>query len=96
MSGHFAPIHNGHLEYFDAAWNYCWETTRTGDNSRIDMIAIVNNDEQVKLKGSIPFADEDMRYEIVDALEIIDRAFIRITSYNVCYTKLLRPFNYGV
>ena len=50
ISGYFNPIHTGHLDYIKAA-------SKLGDK----LVVIVNNDEQVKLKGSVPFQDEEER-----------------------------------
>ena len=48
------PIHCGHLDYIEAA-------VKMGNY----VIAIVNNDHQVKLKGSQPFMSEEERLRIV-------------------------------
>ena len=46
-SGYFNPIHAGHLDYLESA-------KKLADY----LIVIVNNDKQVKMKGSDPFMDE--------------------------------------
>jgi cytidyltransferase-like protein len=48
------PIHSGHIAYIQESANM------------VDyLFAIVNNDEQVKLKGSQEFMDENERLEVV-------------------------------
>ena len=65
ISGYFNPIHKGHIRYIEDA------------KSRCDfLIAIVNNDVQVGIKGSKPFMDEDERLEIVRAIRYVDLAVI--------------------
>lgn len=57
-SGFFNPLTVGHINYLKAAktmGDYLW--------------VIVNNDEQVKLKGSIPFMDELERCNIIGELK---------------------------
>jgi cytidyltransferase-like protein len=44
VSGYFNPIHQGHIEYINAAKDECDY-----------LVVIVNNDDQVKLKGSAVF-----------------------------------------
>jgi cytidyltransferase-like protein len=61
------PLHRGHIEYINAA-------KLRGDF----LIAIINSDEQVKLKGSKPFMDEDHRLFIVQNLKSVDKAFIAL------------------
>jgi len=61
------PLHNGHLEYLKAAKNKCHY-----------LCCIVNNDEQVKLKGAIPFLDEQTRANIVSNLAVVD--FVTVSS----------------
>jgi cytidyltransferase-like protein len=48
------PIHSGHIQYIQ-------ESAKMVDH----LFAIVNNDEQVKLKGSQEFMDENERLEVV-------------------------------
>lgn len=69
VSGYFNPIHVGHLDYIEGA-------KRCGDK----VIAIVNNDAQVALKGSTPFLTEKDRVRIVGALEAVDEAVLSIDT----------------
>lgn len=66
-SGYFNPLHKGHVAYLEAA-------RELGDY----LIVIVNNDKQVKLKGSIPFMDENERLIIVRALACVDEVVLSI------------------
>ena len=67
VSGYFNPIHSGHLDYLE-------EARKRGDY----LIVIVNNDEQVKMRGSDPFMDELERLRIVRALRCVDKAVVAI------------------
>lgn len=67
VSGYFNPIHYGHIEYIDCAKNNC-----------DFLIAVVNSDLQVSLKGSKPFMDENHRRKIVSSLKSIDLSIISI------------------
>jgi cytidyltransferase-like protein len=60
VSGYFNPIHKGHIKMIEAASNlgHVW--------------VIVNTDAQVKLKGSIPFMDQEERIYIIQALKNVD------------------------
>ena len=60
-SGYFNPLHIGHI-------NLIREAKNLGDF----LVVIVNNDEQVKIKGSTPFMPEQERIEIVKALRYAD------------------------
>jgi len=62
ISGYFNPLHTGHLDYIQAA-------SKLGDR----LIVIVNNDKQVKLKGSVPFMKETERMRIVNAIKGVDQ-----------------------
>lgn len=74
VSGYFNPLHQGHIEYINAAKYNCDE-----------LIAIINNDKQVKLKGSQPFMDERHRAFIVANLKFVNRTFISVdTDQTVC------------
>ena len=65
VSGYFNPIHYGHIEYINAAKKEC-------DH----LVAIINNDYQVKLKGSVPFMDEGHRLLIVANLKSVDSVML--------------------
>jgi len=76
ISGYFNPLHIGHLDYMEEA-----RTLGT------KLVVIVNNDEQVKVKGSVPFMPEDERLRIVSALKYVYGAVLSIdTDRTVCGT----------
>jgi D-beta-D-heptose 7-phosphate kinase/D-beta-D-heptose 1-phosphate adenosyltransferase len=81
-SGFFNPLHVGHIRYLQ-------EAKKLGDK----LIVIVNTDEQVKLKGSFPFMNEEDRLEIVKSLQCVDEAILAIDlDGSVCETlKFLKP-----
>jgi cytidyltransferase-like protein len=67
ISGYFNPLHCGHLDYIEAA-------KELGDY----LIVIVNNDDQVKIKGSVPFMNAEDRTRIVESLSAVDAAVVSI------------------
>jgi len=67
ISGYFNPLHVGHLEMIEKA-------RKLGDH----LVAIVNNDRQVKLKGRVPFMKQADRMKIVRSLRDIDEVFLSI------------------
>lgn len=67
VSGYFNPLHVGHLVMIKQA-------KKMGDK----LVAIVNNDHQVKLKGSVPFMSLMDRVKIIKALRYVDEVFISI------------------
>jgi len=67
VSGYFNPLHVGHLEMIEKA-------RKLGDR----LVAIVNNDRQVKLKGRVPFMKQADRMKIVRSLRDIDEVFLSI------------------
>ena len=69
ISGYFNPIHIGHIKYME-------EAKSLGD----ELIVIVNNDAQVKLKGSKSFMNEQDRLAIVRAIKYVDRAILSIDT----------------
>lgn len=81
-SGYFNPIHKGHVEYLERA-------KTLGDK----LIVIVNNDFQVKLKGSKEFMDEQERLMIVRSLRCVDIAILAVDKDpTVCKTlEVVRP-----
>ena len=65
VSGYFNPLHKGHIEYINEAKVNC------------DLLlAIINNDYQVSLKGSKPFLDASHRALIIQNLKSIDMVLI--------------------
>jgi cytidyltransferase-like protein len=66
-SGYFNPVHKGHIALFK-------EAKALGDFH----IVIINNDEQVKLKGSVPFMDQEERLQIVSELKDVDLAVLSV------------------
>lgn len=74
VSGYFNPLHAGHLVMISRA-------KKMGDK----LIAIVNNDYQVKLKGSVPFMNLADRVKIISALRDVDEVFVSIDrDLSVC------------
>ncbi|MFH1822083.1 MAG: adenylyltransferase/cytidyltransferase family protein [Patescibacteria group bacterium] len=67
ISGYFNPIHVGHIKYIQAA-------RKLGDY----LVVIVNNDKQVKLKGSVPFMKDRDRLEIIKHIKGVDKAVLAI------------------
>ncbi len=67
VSGYFNPLHVGHLEMIEKA-------KKLGDK----LVVIVNNDLQVKLKGSATFMSLKDRAKIMSALAPVDEVFISI------------------
>jgi len=66
-SGHFNPLGVHHIKYLQDA------------KSRGDMLfVIVNSDEQIKLRGSCPFQDENERIKIVESLGCVDQVYLAI------------------
>jgi cytidyltransferase-like protein len=66
-SGYYNPLHIGHI-------NLIKEAKNQGDF----LVVIVNNDEQVKIKGSTPFMPEQERIEIIKALRYADDVVLSI------------------
>ena len=69
VSGYFNPLHTGHLDYLECA-------SRLGDY----LIVIVNNDEQVSIKGSTPFLPLEDRLRIVQALSCVNKSVASIDT----------------
>ena len=67
VSGYFNPLHVGHLEMMEKA-------KKLGDQ----LIVIVNNDYQVKLKGRVPFLNQADRIKIISAIKWVDEVFLSI------------------
>lgn len=66
-SGFFNPLHVGHL-------NLMREAKKLGDF----LVVILNNDQQVKIKGSVSFMSEKERLEIISDLRYVDEVFLSI------------------
>ena len=66
-SGYFNPLHIGHI-------NLMRDAKKLGDF----LVVIVNNDQQVKIKGSTPFMPETERMEIIKAIKYVDDIFLSI------------------
>jgi cytidyltransferase-like protein len=82
ISGYFNPIHTGHLDYIESAQFRCHH-----------LIVIVNSDEQVKLKGSIPFMNQDDRARIVRALKGVNEVHISIDTDGSVVESIKAIFN---
>lgn len=67
ISGYFNPLHKGHIAYIKSA-------KELGDS----LTVIINSDLQVRLKGSVPFMDENERIEIISSIRWVDEAIISI------------------
>jgi len=67
VSGYFNPLHVGHLDMIE-------KSKKLGDK----LVVIVNNDHQVKLKGSVPFMSLADRVRIIGALRDVDEVFVSI------------------
>lgn len=82
VSGYFNPLHVGHLDMIEKA-------KKLGDK----LIAIVNNDTQVGLKGSVPFMSQKDRVRIIAALRDVDEVFLSIDKdKTVCKSlKKIKP-----
>lgn len=72
VSGFFNPLHVGHLDMIEKA-------AKLGDK----LVVIVNNDKQVKLKGSIPFMSELDRVRVISSLRDVDQVFLSIDDYKL-------------
>ncbi len=81
-SGYFNPLHIGHLKLLE-------EAKALGDY----LVVIVNNDEQVNLKGSKPFMNQEERCEIVRALKCVDEVVLSIDyGKSICNTlEMINP-----
>ena len=66
-SGYFNPLHIGHVRLLE-------EAKKLGDH----LTVIVDNDEQVRLKGSKPFMSEQERCKIVMALRCVDSVVLSV------------------
>jgi cytidyltransferase-like protein len=79
VSGYFNPLHIGHLEMIEKA-------KKLGDK----LVAIVNSDYQVKLKGSVSFMPEKDRLRIISALRDVDEVFLSIDKDKTVCRSLVK------
>jgi cytidyltransferase-like protein len=80
--GYFDPLHIGHIE--------CFEKARAlGD----ELIVILNNDYQTKLKKGKSFMSENERAKIIQSLKSVDKVFISIDmDSSVCKSlEFIKP-----
>lgn len=76
VSGYFNPIHSGHISLFK-------EAKELGD----ELIVILNNDSQVRMKGSVPFMDENERKIVTESIKYVDHVIVAIDKDGtVCKT----------
>ncbi len=68
-SGYYNPVHIGHIKLFK-------EASKLGGK----LTVIVNNDEQVKLKGSKTFMDEKERCAIIRAIKYVDEVILSVDA----------------
>lgn len=81
-SGYFSVLHVGHVEYLEKA-------KLLGD----ELVVIVNNDDQAKLKTGFSFMPQEERAKIILALKCVDRVVISIDEdRTVCKTlEMIKP-----
>ena len=66
-SGYFNPLHIGHINLLKNAKDL-------GEK----LIVIVNNDKQVRIKGSVAFMSQEERSEIIKELKCVGEVFISV------------------
>lgn len=79
VSGYFNPLHVGHLDMIEQA-------KKLGDK----LVVIINNDYQVKLKGSVPFMNLKDRVRIIAALRDVDQVFVSLDKDKTVCRSLAR------
>ena len=81
-SGYFDPLHAGHVEYLELA-------RQLGD----ELVVIVNNDAQARLKSGVVLLPQEARMAVVAALRCVDRVVLSVdTDATVCRTlESLQP-----
>tara|TARA_Y100001963_G_scaffold140919_1_gene208535 strand:- start:391 stop:843 length:453 start_codon:yes stop_codon:yes gene_type:complete len=79
LSGYFDPLHVGHLEMLKLA-------NRLGH----ELIVIVNNDKQTKLKKGKPFMSEKDRLKIIKSIRYVDGAFISVDEDKTVCGSLIK------
>jgi glycerol-3-phosphate cytidylyltransferase/D-beta-D-heptose 7-phosphate kinase/D-beta-D-heptose 1-phosphate adenosyltransferase len=67
VSGYFNPLHQGHLDLFEAA------RERSGY-----LIVVVNNDKQQVLKKGRVIQSEEVRVRIVAALRVVEKVYVAV------------------
>ena len=70
VSGYFNPLHIGHLQMMEAA-------RELGEGH---LVVIVNNDAQQEMKKGKVIFDEATRLRIVQALRVVDDAFVAVDT----------------
>ena len=82
ISGYFNPLQPGHYKLFE-------EASKLGDK----LIVILNNDKQVKLKGSFPVFSEEERFKAIGHIDLVDEVFLSIDKdKTVCDSlELVKP-----
>ena len=78
VSGYFDPFHVGHLEMFQLA-------RELGD----ELVVIVNNDVQAKIKKGRSFMREEDRLKIVKSIKYVDLSFLS-TDENLTVCRSLK------
>ena len=84
VSGYFSPIHVGHLDMIEDASTH-------GD---IVIVIVNNNAQQIAKKGKL-IIDENDRLRIVEALSVVDQAFVAVDddrTVNASLTKIANDF----
>jgi cytidyltransferase-like protein len=82
VSGHFTFLHFGHIEYINASKIRCDK-----------LIVIVNNDLQIKLKGTISPIDENHRVNIIKNLRSVDDCILSIDTDESVSNTLIKIRN---
>ncbi len=73
------PLHEGHLEYLTQAHYYLFNNQPLNSYKITDILwVIVNNDKQVKIKGSILYMGEKIRLKIIKDLIYVNRAVLSV------------------
>lgn len=82
VSGYFNPLHSGHISLFE-------EAKKLGDK----LIVILNNDNQVKVKGHFPFMDEKERKKIIDSIGCVDLVYLSIDEGRTVKKSIEEVYN---
>ncbi len=78
-SGFFNPVHIGHI-------NLLKEAKKLGDF----LVVIVNNDDQVKMKGSVDFMPEYERIALIESLKYVDAVFLSVDKHGTPIPESLK------